>query len=99
MNTDTVAQHDVVSCLLTSAPLPDVTSTAIVLHEDKKYYPSAEEVYGSDVEAVVEEEDQQTLAEPIVKPVVESKYFADEGEHATRYSKEYVLSVGYLAIC
>ena len=24
--------------------------TAVVLHEDKKYYPTAEEVYGPDVE-------------------------------------------------
>ena len=29
--------------------------TAVVLHEDKKYYPTAEEVYGPDVEVRSEE--------------------------------------------
>ena len=28
----------------------DDNEQAVVLHEDKKYYPSAEEVYGPDVE-------------------------------------------------
>ena len=32
------------------------TTTSIVLHEDKKYYPSALEVYGPDVEAIIQEE-------------------------------------------
>ncbi|KAJ8953620.1 hypothetical protein NQ314_007224, partial [Rhamnusium bicolor] len=30
---------------------------AIVLHEDKQYYPSALQVYGPDVETIVQEED------------------------------------------
>lgn len=34
---------------------------AIVLHEDKKYYPTAEEVYGPDTETLVMEEDAQPL--------------------------------------
>lgn len=34
---------------------------AVVLHEDKKYYPTAEEVYGPDVETIVHEEDAQPL--------------------------------------
>ena len=33
----------------------------VVLHEDKKYYPSAEEVYGKDTETLVMEEDAQPL--------------------------------------
>ena len=33
----------------------------IVLHEDKKYYPSAEEVYGQETETLVMEEDAQPL--------------------------------------
>lgn len=33
----------------------------IVLHEDKKYYPSAEEVYGKETETLVMEEDAQPL--------------------------------------
>eukprot|EP00297_Palpitomonas_bilix_P001843 CAMPEP_0113882254 /NCGR_PEP_ID=MMETSP0780_2-20120614/8845_1 /TAXON_ID=652834 /ORGANISM="Palpitomonas bilix" /LENGTH=977 /DNA_ID=CAMNT_0000869233 /DNA_START=47 /DNA_END=2980 /DNA_ORIENTATION=+ /assembly_acc=CAM_ASM_000599 len=43
--------------------------TAIVLHEDKKYYPSAEEVYGPEVETRVEDEDTQPLTQPIIAPV------------------------------
>jgi 116 kDa U5 small nuclear ribonucleoprotein component len=32
----------------------DEIKTQIVLHEDKKYYPSAEEVYGVDVEGIMD---------------------------------------------
>lgn len=42
---------------------------AVVLHEDKKYYPTASEVYGPDVETIVHEEDTQALTEPIIAPV------------------------------
>lgn len=41
---------------------------AIVLHEDKQYYPAAHEVYG-DAETLVMEEDAQTIETPIVEPV------------------------------
>lgn len=34
---------------------------AVVLHEDKKYYPSAEETFGTDTETLVMEEDAQPL--------------------------------------
>jgi hypothetical protein len=33
----------------------------VVLHEDKKYYPSAEEVYGQETETLVMDEDAQPL--------------------------------------
>lgn len=39
----------------------DGPSTAIMLAEDKKYYPSAEEVYGAETETLVMEEDAQPL--------------------------------------
>jgi 116 kDa U5 small nuclear ribonucleoprotein component len=45
----------------------------IILHEDKKYYPDAEEVYG-DAEAIVQLEDTQPLTDPIITPV-QSKNF------------------------
>ncbi|OLP78870.1 116 kDa U5 small nuclear ribonucleoprotein component [Symbiodinium microadriaticum] len=45
----------------------------IILHEDKKYYPDAEEVYG-DAEALVQMEDTQPLTDPIITPV-QSKNF------------------------
>eukprot|EP00928_Gymnodinium_smaydae_P051092 TRINITY_DN3461_c0_g2_i1.p1 TRINITY_DN3461_c0_g2~~TRINITY_DN3461_c0_g2_i1.p1 ORF type:complete len:983 (+),score=305.48 TRINITY_DN3461_c0_g2_i1:48-2996(+) len=41
---------------------------AVVLHEDKKYYPDAEEVYG-DAETLVQMEDTQPLTDPIIAPV------------------------------
>ena len=44
-------------------------SMQVVLHEDKKYYPSHEEVYGPGVETLVEEEDTQPLSEAIIKAV------------------------------
>jgi U5 small nuclear ribonucleoprotein component len=37
------------------------SSNAIVLQEDKQYYPSAEDVYGKDTETLVMEEDAQPL--------------------------------------
>ncbi|KAJ8909007.1 hypothetical protein NDN08_005706 [Rhodosorus marinus] len=46
---------------------------AIVLAEDKKYYPTAEEVFGEGTEALVEEEDAQPITEPIIAPVKERK--------------------------
>ena len=46
----------------------------MVLHEDKKYYPSHEEVYGPGVETLVEEEDTQPLSEAIIKPMKVKKF-------------------------
>jgi len=34
---------------------------AVVLHEDKKYYPTAEETFGKETETLVMEEDAQPL--------------------------------------
>lgn len=39
----------------------DGMETAVVLHEDKKYYPTADEVYGKETETLVMEEDAQPL--------------------------------------
>ena len=62
----------------------------VVLHEDKKYYPTAEEVYGPDVETVVQEEDTQPLTEPIVAPVKKHKFSYKEQElPSTVYNIEY----------
>ena len=47
---------------------------AVVLHEDKKYYPSALEVYGPGVETLVQEEDAQPLTEPIIAPIKRRKF-------------------------
>ncbi|CAG7815032.1 unnamed protein product [Allacma fusca] len=68
---------------------PAGMSSAIVLHEDKKYYPSALEVYGPDVETIVQEEDAQPLTEPIIKPVRKIKFEHIEKElPRTNYDME-----------
>ena len=67
----------------------DAVPNQIVLHEDKKYYPSAEEVYGADVEALVQEEDTQLLSEPIIAPVKKKKTYVQEKDlPVTKYNKE-----------
>ncbi|VDO92428.1 unnamed protein product [Soboliphyme baturini] len=64
---------------------------AVVLHEDKKYYPTAKELYGPDVETVVQEEDTQPLTEPIIKPIRQKKFQAVEQDLPnTVYEKEYL---------
>lgn len=37
------------------------------MHEDKQYYPSASDVYGPEVETIVQEEDAQPLTQPIIQ--------------------------------
>ncbi|EOA89011.1 uncharacterized protein SETTUDRAFT_27060 [Exserohilum turcica Et28A] len=58
----------------------DGPSNAVVLHEDKQYYPSASDVYGPDVEVLVHEEDTQSLAQPIIAPVVQKKFTIQEAD-------------------
>ncbi|XP_033104264.1 116 kDa U5 small nuclear ribonucleoprotein component-like [Anneissia japonica] len=70
---------------------PVAPTQAVVLHEDKKYYPTAEEVYGPDVETLIHEEDAQPLTEPIVAPVLKKKFTMTEQElPATVYNMEYL---------
>ncbi|XP_014211080.1 116 kDa U5 small nuclear ribonucleoprotein component [Copidosoma floridanum] len=47
---------------------------AVVLHEDKRYYPSAMEVYGPEVETLVQEEDAQPLDKPLIAPAKKAKF-------------------------
>ncbi|CAB3403673.1 unnamed protein product [Caenorhabditis bovis] len=69
----------------------EIPQNQIVLHEDKKYYASAVEVYGEGVETLVEEEDAQALTEPIVKPISKKKFQAAEHQLPnTTYKKEYL---------
>ena len=63
----------------------------MVLHEDKQYYPSAQQVYGADVETLVQEEDTQPLSEPIVAPVQQKKFAIEEAElPPVYYSREFM---------
>ncbi|KAL6859913.1 hypothetical protein ACO1O0_003937 [Amphichorda felina] len=55
-------------------------SNAIILHEDKQYYPTAEQVYGAEVETRVEEEDAQPLTQPIIAPVEQKKFNIEEAD-------------------
>ncbi|MBW0462556.1 hypothetical protein O181_002271 [Austropuccinia psidii MF-1] len=71
-------------------------SNAVVLHDDKKYYPLASEIYGPDVEALVEEEDAQPLTEPIINPIKVRKFtIVEKGEAVpkTTFSKQFMLDL------
>ncbi|KAI6031361.1 P-loop containing nucleoside triphosphate hydrolase protein [Pisolithus microcarpus] len=67
---------------------------AVVLHEDKQYYPSAEDVYGPDVETMVQEEDAQPLSEPIIAPIKVRKWTVEEKDMPqTRFDKGFLLNL------
>ncbi|KAJ3815623.1 P-loop containing nucleoside triphosphate hydrolase protein [Lentinula aff. lateritia] len=67
---------------------------AVVLHEDKQYYPSASDVYGADVETLVQEEDAQPLSEPIIAPIKVRKWTVEEkGMPETRFDKGFLLNM------
>ncbi|KAF2675426.1 U5 small nuclear ribonucleoprotein component [Microthyrium microscopicum] len=66
-------------------------SNAVILHEDKQYYPTAQQVYGRDVETMVQEEDTQPLSKPIVEPVVQKKFTVEEEDLPPVYfSREFM---------
>ncbi|POR34980.1 Pre-mRNA-splicing factor cwf10 [Tolypocladium paradoxum] len=60
--------------------IDDGPSNAVILHEDKQYYPTAEQVYGAEVETRVEEEDAQPLTQPIIAPVEVKKFNIEEAD-------------------
>ncbi|KAK0734441.1 P-loop containing nucleoside triphosphate hydrolase protein [Lasiosphaeria miniovina] len=55
-------------------------SNAVVLHEDKQYYPTAAQVYGEGVETMVQEEDAQPLTQPIIAPLEQKKFSIEEAD-------------------
>ncbi|KAK0070932.1 hypothetical protein PV325_013836, partial [Microctonus aethiopoides] len=64
---------------------------SVVLHEDKRYYPSALEVYGPDVETLVQEEDAQPLDKPLVTPTRKAKFQIKQQElPETTYNIEFL---------
>ena len=69
------------------------TDGAVVLAEDKKYYPTAMEVYGEGVETLVMDEDAQPLEEPIIKPVTLKKFEVVAKEVSTYVSTEFLLGL------
>ncbi|KAJ5600141.1 hypothetical protein N7450_001208 [Penicillium hetheringtonii] len=69
----------------------DGPSNAVILHEDKQYYPSAQQLYGTDVETLVQEEDAQPLSEPIIAPVQQKKFAIAETElPPVHFSREFM---------
>ncbi|KAF8665379.1 hypothetical protein AX16_000398 [Volvariella volvacea WC 439] len=67
---------------------------AVILHEDKQYYPSAQDVYGADVETLVQEEDAQPLSEPIIAPIKVRKWTVEEKDMPeTRFDKGFLLNM------
>ncbi|KAL1836690.1 hypothetical protein VTJ49DRAFT_4784 [Mycothermus thermophilus] len=55
-------------------------ANAVILYEDKQYYPTAAQVYGEGVETLVQEEDAQPLTQPIVAPVEQKKFSIEEAD-------------------
>lgn len=69
----------------------DNLETAVVLHEDKKYYPTADEVYGKETETLVMEEDAQPLEVPIIAPIRPKKAeMLEQQPLKTNYSNEFL---------
>eukprot|EP00939_MAST-03C_sp_MAST-3C-sp1_P001799 g1799.t1 len=64
--------------------------TSIVLHEDKQYYPEADDVYPG-VETVFMDEDDMPITEPIIKPI-KTKSFSvlADVKSQLKYSPEYM---------
>ncbi|OAP63247.1 hypothetical protein AYL99_02474 [Fonsecaea erecta] len=66
-------------------------SNAVILHEDKQYYPTAQQVYGEEVETLVQEEDAQPLTQPIIAPVTQKKFQVQEADlPPVHYSREFM---------
>lgn len=69
----------------------DATPMAVVLHEDKRYYPAALEVFGPEVETIVQEEDTQPLDKPLVTPIKKKKFQLKEQDlPETVYNMEFL---------
>ena len=69
----------------------DGPANAVILHEDKQYYPTAEQVYGANVETMVQEEDAQPLSQPIIAPVVQKKFTVQEADlPAVHFARDFM---------
>lgn len=65
---------------LTRCVIDEGPSNAVILHEDKQYYPTAQQVYGPGVETLVQEEDAQPLSQPIIAPIRQKKFAVQEAD-------------------
>jgi len=88
---DEVAEQEAATDAQDLMDIDQGPSTAVVLHEDKQYYPTAQQVYGADVETLVQEEDTQDLSQPIIAPVVEKKFAVQETDLPdAKFSREFM---------
>ena len=72
----------------------DGPSNAVVLHEDKQYYPTAQQVYGADVETMVQEEDAQPLSQPIIAPIQQKKFVVQEADlPPVRFARDFMMDL------
>ncbi|XP_021735556.1 110 kDa U5 small nuclear ribonucleoprotein component CLO-like [Chenopodium quinoa] len=71
----------------------EMADNQVVLAEDKKYYPTAEEVYGEDVETLVEDEDELPLEQPIIRPVKALKFELGVKDSSTYVSTQFMLGL------
>ena len=70
-----------------------VSVSDIVLHEDKKYYPDADEIYPG-AEVSVHFDDQQDIDEPLIKPsVIQAFSFQSGTAPSLRYSFSFLSSI------
>eukprot|EP01035_Chromulina_nebulosa_P036076 gene36076-48557_t len=71
----------------------NVSENRIVLHEDKKYYPEADEVYPG-IKTVTLDEDAQDLNEPIIKPIKQKNFSVLQKDRPSlTYSGEFMTSL------
>ena len=69
------------------------TEQSIVLHEDKQYYPEADEVYPG-VRTVLLDEDAQALEEPLIKPIkVKNFSLLEKTTPKLTYSMEFMVGL------
>jgi len=69
------------------------SQTSIILNEDKKYYPTANEVYPG-AETMIQDEDTQALTIPIVAPIKVKKYsHLEQSLPDTNYKKEWLIDL------
>jgi len=69
----------------------DKNVRAVVLHEDKRYYPTSLEVYGPEVETIVQEENAQPLDKPLIEPMKKMKFqLKEQSLPETTYDMEFL---------
>lgn len=70
---------------------PQEQSDAIVLSEDKRYYPTISSTFDADVETIIATVDEKTLKDPIVQAQIEKNFTIEEETlPETSYSKQYM---------